>query len=158
MTLGDALQLLGGLFEAGGLVIVGMEISETRARFTDRPGILARVRRSIVRLLQRLRLVSPKRALGRTISVSGTGSVSAVGSARVTVSGGTIEQRVTHIEQMIERQQSLMDRVDTDLRAETEARETAIGELRDELTGARSNFATSSPRRLLVASRWRRSA
>jgi hypothetical protein len=63
----DVLQFLGGLFELGGLVAVGLGIVETRRAFTDRPGIVQKVARSAASFVARL---TGKR--GRTVNLVGT--------------------------------------------------------------------------------------
>ncbi len=46
VTTSDWWQLAGGLFEIGGLLTVALGISNARARFTNRPSILQKIRTS----------------------------------------------------------------------------------------------------------------
>jgi hypothetical protein len=83
MTLGEGLQLAGGICEFLGLIAIMMGISDTRRAFTNRPSLVSRVfspfRRLVAGLFRRDAVVHPGVAEARVqlpaLTARGTGRV-----------------------------------------------------------------------------------
>jgi NAD(P)-dependent dehydrogenase (short-subunit alcohol dehydrogenase family) len=125
---------VGGISEAGGLVLVGIGISDTRSRFTDAPGILSKFGTSIKNLFRRFRAPRTlKVGIADSVELSGSVTMRTSGSANIQ---GTLEERITRLEQMTERHGRAISAVEGDISAERTVREEAVRAIRAEVVEA----------------------
>jgi hypothetical protein len=148
----DALQLLGGLFEIGGLAFVALGIVETRRAFTDRPGIVQNVARRVAEFVARL--TRKKRV--HTLEVHDSLHMQSAASARLRVTygfEGSLEERVERLQEIAQQHGNRLAEVtelvgseSEKLRAEIRSLQDALSESERELTericGAASNGLT----------------
>lgn len=127
-----SLTVLGGIAEVLGLVLIALELTLVQRREFPGRGPLARLLRWLQRL--RARLGRQKAAMG-IASISGGGSVSASGSARVETAPQTLEGRV----ERLERQHTELEQRMTGLAEEVARRanelQQKLAEQREELGG-----------------------
>lgn len=129
---------MGALLEAGGLVTIGIGLSEVREKFTDKPSIPTRLNRGIDKGLEWLdaRFFGPPT---QTIHVQGIGSTASVGSLRLSrVLGfpGTFEARLQKLQALSQEFEDAISQLRHDLADEATSRKSGDEDMRVALSAA----------------------
>lgn len=146
MSGADRLQLFGLFVEACGLVLVGVGISETRSRFTDKPSLATKVGRIFDKALSRLesRLFGGRTQYIYPTGIPGAGFVGDVHFRRIFGFEGTLEERVERLQglaQEFEDWISELQQAAKEERAEREALSRELAATEERMRDFVSSFA-----------------
>jgi hypothetical protein len=129
----DLLQLLGGLFEIGGLTFVALGIVETRRAFTDRPGLVQSVARVVAEFVARL----TRRKHVHTGEIHGSVHAHATASGSLRVNYGfedSLEKRVERLQEIAQQHVDRLAEISELLESKERELRSEIGALRDALS------------------------
>lgn len=134
MTSSDWWQLSGGMLEVLGLFTVALGISDARAKFTNRPSLLQKIRNFLVRVAVKLKLRKPK-----TVYASGTATATASGSARGRVGfgfQGSLDERVKRLQEIAQRHENMISDLQGHLEDEKAERKRGDEQVADRLSAS----------------------
>lgn len=116
MTSGDWWQLAGGILDALGLLTVALGISNARAKFTNRPSILQKLKNLLVRIAVKLKLRKAKVVYG-TGTARGTSLASGRGGAGLGFHG-SLDERIIRLQEIAQRHEDMISDLYGDLEDE----------------------------------------